>query len=330
MDLSEKWKQLETQRIEQNETVNRLVDMPTLYRTYVGINGLSGKRVLSFEVPEGQSAKFRNFPDINGIQISIAATGQEQDGLVTLSLTAGSAAQNEEFAIIVSDIISALTGIRSGKEYAEAVRTRLIDWVHFFELKPAEALSRAAVIGLMGELFFIQDQFSNGISKADIWWNGPHKTAQDFQMKNLAVEVKTTTKNELSFVHISDISQLACPDGMPDAQLYLVAYRLIEDAAHGVNFPQLIAAVQEQIPEDRKGAFDMKLKYLGYDKQHDNEYVDRYTVAERRVYHVAENFPKLIRSNVPNEIENVRYVLNLNECGKFLSDFHTLVEQVKD
>lgn len=60
-----------------------------------------------------------------------------------------------------------------------------------------------------------------------------------------------------------------------------------------------------------------KLAAVGYAelKEYDNP---KFVVSEEHLYCVNEDFPKLIRSKIPNGISNVRYAIDIERIKKFL------------
>ena len=325
MELIDIWEDLE--KANQNG-MRKLVCSDLLCRTYIGT--IDSKRCLYIEFPDALTVQLNKLRDYEGLELLVKKTGYEQNGCTSLILLSGSEKQNDEFTIIAKDILTSLHGINDAKHYADKIFERISSWAEFFTARKEEKLSHNVEVGLFGELFCMKQQFEAGVTEADKWWNGPQKSAQDFQTKNVCLEVKTTTANELAKVHISDVGQLTLNEDHSGSRLFLAVYRLIPDNLKGMTLPELIDQVKGIIPEDRKSMFDASLGLVGYSDKLRDQYSDKFTAVERRVYEVKDDFPRLTRNVIPAAITDVKYVLYLNDCDKYLSDFSAIVDLLKD
>lgn len=326
MGLIDRWHRLE-EADAANQGLKSLVYSSLLYRTYIG--SIHGLRCLYIEIPKSLGNRFEDVPSYEGLAITVTETSYEQDGCTSLILTSGSVEKNDEFAVIADDILASLQGISEAGVYVYSISRKIKDWAAFFKRRKMNILSRSEVIGLFGELLFIQNQFNAGIKEADIWWNGPKKAAQDFQTQKLAVEIKTTTANEITAVHISGIGQLSLDEKFTDGELYLLVYRLVSDNLHGTSLPELIRQIDDQIPEKRRAVFRAKLKCMGFYEEQSDKYTEKYSSAECRAYRVQDGFPRLTRHIVPDAVLKVEYTLNLNECKTYLTDFNSVIDSIK-
>lgn len=106
-----------------------------------------------------------------------------------------------------------------------------------------------------------KDLYEAGVKNVSDYWNGPISSAQDFQGKNIAAEVKTSLSNSLDFVHISSEEQL---DITGKDQLFLVVYRIEHNDKNGITLPVLIESVAGHLSEQQRMRFYAKLLCLGY------------------------------------------------------------------
>lgn len=324
--LIDRWHRLEEADVA-NQGLKSLVYSSLLYRTYIG--SIHGLRCLYIEIPKSLGNRFEDVPSYEGLAITVTETSYEQDGCTSLILTSGSVEQNDEFAVIAEDILASLTGIEEAEAYVRSISQKINDWAVFFKRRKTNVLSRSEEIGLFGELLFIRNQFEAGVQDADVWWNGPRKTAQDFQTKKLAVEIKTTTANEIAEVHISGVGQLSLDDEYAGGNLYLIVYRLVVDDLHGLSLPELIRQIVERIPEKRRPLFCAKLECIGFFEEQSDKYKGKYSSAECRVYHVKDGFPRITRDVVPAAILKAEYILNLNACEAYRADFNSVIDSLK-
>ena len=183
------------------------------------------------------------------------------------------------------------------------------------------------VIGLFGELSFIRELKESGIEIASDLWNGPIKSAQDFQGERVAVEVKTASSNSLEYVHISSEAQL---DETDRDALYLVAYRIERNDATGTTLPEMIKQVSLMLDEQQRARFTANLTYLGYSEEDDALYSKRYSLKERKAYKVEDGFPRMLRADLPQGVMDISYRLALQACDSFAVEFDEIPQAIKE
>lgn len=157
-------------------------------------------------------------------------------------------------------------------------------------------------------------------------WNGPIKSAQDFQGKYVAIEVKTTTDNSLEYVNISSEIQL---DG-GGKELFLVAYRIERNDANGVTLPQIVERIANNLTEQQKNRFYAALMCLGYLPEDSGSYNKGYIVKELNNYQVREGFPRLLRSNMPQGVHDLKYRISLSNCSAYLTEWDVIISSIEE
>lgn len=325
IDIEEVWEDL--QKEERDGIYYRLIYPDLLNRAYIGVEGIPYKRLAVFEIPEKFKDKYERFDETKGISFHLAKTGQEQDGFISCVLSSASHDQNDVFTVFVEDVIEALLACCDQNSYSDALIKRTNKWKNFFLKKTTDLLSEMEIQGLFGEVCFINEMISEGVTEIEKMWAGPLKKAQDFQSENFAVEIKTTGASTIDLVRIANPAQL---DNSGIAQLYLCVYRLEEDVVNGTTLPELITEVEKGTTEREKQEMESKLFAYGYNSADQDRYTRKYIVREKKVFSVTDDFPKLNREMIPAEITDVKYTLHLKECGDFETEWCVLVDNAKE
>ena len=161
---------------------------------------------------------------------------------------------------------------------------------------------------------------SQGFSENDALesWQGPETSHQDFIYANTAVEIKSLSGRERNTVRISSEDQL---EGVND-NLFLRIYRLVDmpesDKSRSLN--AMVREMEDQIQDaDALEKFSEKLAKAGYVELRDYDSPE-FIVAEENTYRITKEFPRLIRSEVPEGIVRVGYEIQLEEIRSFLCD----------
>ena len=194
-------------------------------------------------------------------------------------------------------------------------------WAEFFENAHDKKLSYQEIIGLYGELLilkeFITNNGDNHINDLLLAWKGPYDTSNDFAFENKNLEVKTKKATELT-IKISSEFQLEAEFGK-DLELCVVSVN--EDPLKGDSLCKLLNDI---IDLTRSQFGDLSILYdalwqkwltLETIKEYDNY---RFVPVNTRFYNAGhEDFPKLVKSNLPQEVSHITYQLRVNTLDTF-------------
>lgn len=324
-NLDAVWVELETRMSNPKAGAQTMICPEFLYRIYAGVVGIPSKRYLVIEIPDSQKKDFDSFSVPKGISLSIVDPIIKHSGFVACLLEATSADQNDVFTIVAEDILNELSK-KDVDGFVAALKQRIEKWKDFFKNPERRQLSEEVVIGLIGELSLIEDLLEQGITYAADLWNGPLKSAQDFQGDDIALEVKTSCSSQVKTVKISSEIQL---DDSGRSHLFLVINRLEHDDAFGRPLPEYVSSIYEKLPTQKKNLFLAKLKCLGYDHETSEIYTQAYSLKERFVYRVTEGFPRILPSDLKSGVTNVNYRVSLANCEDYLSDLDQVIETIR-
>lgn len=228
------------------------------------------------------------------------------------------ATMHANFTAVASEILEALE-VEHGDSRAMLERI-LARWRWFWDAPPA-GLTDAEVVGLFGELWFLEfwlEPIDAAVLRA---WTGPLRDRHDFKSSAASVEVKATrARSDGSATHrISALDQLEGPER---GQLYLFSLRVSPDpiAAHSLNgsverIRRTLSAHAELLHE-----FDERVATLGYSPAHRERYDAPLRVVAEELYRVDTDFPRLTKDSfvggaVPTGVDGITYSLDLVACA---------------
>lgn len=236
---------------------------------------------------------------------------RETDGLWTLSFDLVISEQTEVFALFCSDIIEYSRRANSEEDGICKVEERWNQWALLLEKQRKPMLSASEQLGLLGELAFIRHLIQTGEDTDTVInaWAGPEGADRDFEFESLWYEVKTTGVSTQT-VTISSLEQL---DSEREGKLIIVrADRCSPEIKDGVSLDDLVSSIQKKLAGSLStlNLFSRKLMSVGY--LSGAEYTaNKYKISNIAAYRVETGFPKILRTQVPTEITNVRYELSI-------------------
>jgi hypothetical protein len=200
----------------------------------------------------------------------------------------------------------------------ELLLARLEDWRRLLATVSTQGLTGEQQRGLFGELSVLRDLLLPEAGAAAVMaWTGPDRQLQDFQFRNGAIEVKTTSGNSAETVRIASERQLDCHGA---GQLFLVTLAL--DARRegpGHTLPDLVGELREKTRAlGIATEFEQRLNMGGYLETQAYLYsARRYAVRQRLVHIVAGNFPRITERDIPDGLSDVSYTLDLHAASGF-------------
>lgn len=229
------------------------------------------------------------------------------------------------FADLFNDlIISLYNQVRnesSAKRSMEIMLDSFFRWSEFFDPGNPSRLSEQQVIGLIGELYFLQYEIENGesqnINNILNAWQGPFDRGHDFKFENRSVEVKTRYQHS-NDIKISSEYQLQSEPGIP---LDLVVISVASDSS-GISLSSLCHQIRTQITS-RVGDFAIFLKAIAR-KGLTNQTLSDYNHLKYRINAMAgydcmnPSFPKITTDTKHRLITQVNYSLRITELDEFI------------
>lgn len=224
------------------------------------------------------------------------------------------------FDDLILSIFSKISNISQPEEYSELFIRHFFKWSAFFENKKTDGLTRDQAKGLIGELFYLKNLLLNSKLSVDdllISWRGPYDEGHDFVFEFTDYEIKTIASSKNN-VRISSEFQL---DSEKGKQLELVVIFVNLDQ-NGLSLKSLINDIKTIVLNKLgdNSIFINALAQKGLSIGDLDQYeIYRYTPIEEISYDsTSKNFPKLIRSSIPEEINKINYNIRLNLIEEFI------------
>ena len=291
----------------------KLLSKESIPQLNIGFNKKS-QRCLILELPFGFDKPFQQFEKEN---LSLKYFKREKCLFIILN--------DDFFKDLFDDLIlsiySKIYNISNTEEYSELFTRHFFKWSAFFENKKTEGLSRDQVKGLIGELFYLKNLLLNAEISVDdllISWRGPYDEGHDFVFEFTDCEIKTIESSKNS-VRISSEFQLEAEIGK---ELELVVIFVIPDNENGLSLKSLINVIKAII-HNKLGdntifinALAQKGLLIGNLEQYE---IYCFTPIEEFTYKTNDNnFPKLVKSSIPEEINKLNYDIRLNLIEQFI------------
>ncbi|MEI6755402.1 MAG: PD-(D/E)XK motif protein [bacterium] len=187
-------------------------------------------------------------------------------------------------------------------------------WINFFS-KSVLPLSENEVLGLVGEIYFLQNVMIEKYGKelALDSYIGTDRAHKDFEVKNTWYEIKTI-HNGIRAVKISSIEQLDAPN---PGNLEIITFDQSTATYEGnITLNKLISGFRSTLERKWQLLFDEKMRRASYIE---DERYDEYNFVFVRIdeYSVADDFPKLTKELLPMGVTKASYEIDISVIERF-------------
>lgn len=274
----------------------------------------TGQCLLIVELQGDHSIQYRSDAiSLYGIGVDL----RNGENVQRLVLTLARHVDRDLFIGLCDTLIASLANV-ADSQVALAVSLALLKrWKAFLAGRKARVLSEEEVRGLFAELYVLrllyQQVLPHGIA-VDAWC-GVNNAHQDFIFGNTAIEVKSLSGRERNSVRISSEDQL---EGLTD-NLFLMTVRLSDmpDAEKALSLNGLVALIEQELTtSEALEQFSGKIAGIGYAPLADYD-APRFLVSATNSYRVTKEFPRLIRSQLPQGVVHVSYDVQLEAIEQF-------------
>lgn len=281
---------------------------------YLGISK-EGKRCLILTWSDNKRLDFKGIQKEN-----LSIEYFREKNLIVLELIDND--YHDLFDDLVLSMYHGIKGIANIDEYSNYFIQAFYRWSEFFEDKKSNMLSEDEIKGIMGELLVLKLLITdsdrpeiNFLLKA---WTGLYDKGNDFELENKNLEVKTKSPTEID-VRISSEFQLEVSQGKG---LELIVVSLISDFTVGIHIGDLILEIKKLVQESSgdNAILWKALSQKNITAKNVSQY-DRFMFKPVNwiSYNCAEvNFPKLSKSNIPEEASGLKYKLRTNLLTSFI------------
>lgn len=262
--------------------------------------------------------------DIRSIEssksIAVTRRKRESDNRWTLSFELLRNEQESVFIILCSDIIEHSRPASNEIEALALVISRYKQWSRLLESQRSGLMDENSRKGLLGELLFLQELFKESNSALTViqGWVGADGADQDFMYEVSWHEVKSIGAAATS-VTISSLEQLDCAR---EGELVIMRIdKVAPDKAGALSLNDAVRQIISKLTEtyDALDLFRSKLSTYGYiDLQEYSE--QKYYCSGLQRYGVNDTFPRIMRRNVPIQVESLHYELSLPSLADWLKE----------
>lgn len=234
---------------------------------------------------------------------------------------------NDLFDDLIFSIYDKISSIPEPPRYVSEFLKIYYKWSEFFQENQTNGLSDDNVRGIFGELMVLDELLKTTVS-AEInntlnSWKGPYDTGHDFIGEQKNIEVKTKI-NSVVHVRISSEFQLQ-PELGKELELMVVNIEL--DPLNGISLKDIVAVIKDRVVS-KLGDYTILLKSLsqkGLTIRNLTNYDHlKFSALNLVTYSVGVDFPRLIRTNLPDAINTVSYKLNLGLIQQYIISEKTL------
>ncbi len=207
-----------------------------------------------------------------------------------------------------------LTELNKESNVEIAVYRTFLRWKRFWDAPYDDYVNESWIKGLFGELNFIYQLLKQNKPEIISAWQGPSGKGHDFQMNNIAVEVKATMTSP-AILNVNSIKQL---DYSLFERLWINLYT-IKTTDTTNNITSIVYKIESLLNPypDKLDIFWSKLSLSGYKIYLESLYKTfNYVISKTDWFPVNEQFPKIISSDFlsppDRRIKSIFYTIELS------------------
>lgn len=323
-DLQAAWKSLRLEEWARPGVYERRLAADTVHAVYAVLLRPSAQVGMALDLPSAIGAEMA---EDAARGVVLRKEWRREADKVRMTLLLSEERFTDVFGVLAADILGHIRSSRTVEAGAAVLRARLEHWKRFLRAAGEEGLSAQEQIGLFGELSVMRHWITE--ARCDpgavlTSWRGPSGANQDFQRANLAVEVKTSTSNDISTIRVANERQL---DETGLAGLFLCHLALERRSGSGQTLPDLVAEVGGLLGEGLEASFTDSLAMAGYHKIHEGRYrAFGYSQRLCSVYRVELEFPRIKQSELRSGVSEVTYNASLTNLALDVRDLKALGE----
>ena len=299
---------------------HRRIPLACSWPAHAGIHRPTDARLLILESEAKSVHGLRPKGEAKGYSITVDPDETGRRDRVTIRIQEVTTGFREIFTIFCADILEHWVPHAEAADALKSLTARLARWRRFFQRGTLAGLGREEYVGLYGELSLIEAGLAADLDPANLVgaWQGPSGTNQDFLLGPDAVEVKTTTGNEIDKVRITNARQL---DSTGVEALFLAHYVFDFRQDSGRTLPQLIHSLRTTLAVssiETLSTLNDRLLDAGFLDGTPNEHDSwGFTPRHSAVFAVGATFPRVLESGLPQGVSEISYTLNLSTAAAF-------------
>jgi hypothetical protein len=251
---------------------------------------------------------------ISSVNINVEQYKKNEQRLVC-TFTESSEKSIEKFGLAIKSIAVKTDRLRGIALFTE-IKKELKEWSDFLK-ENNKPLSQSELIGFWGELYVISHYIMEEHDDLDAirYWAGPSGGKKDIVLNSLAIEVKTTTSSSSKEIKISSLDQL----DKTTEKLYLMHLFInYADKENGLTLSYLYEFVKCKIQHDFE-TLSLYTRRAGniFERASSKQKNEHFLCSDINMYDVLDDFPKLLRSDVPAGVPEAKYSISISSIQPF-------------
>ena len=291
---------------------------------YAATNHITGQHLYimsvskNVEIPELKNYRFK------GVEIFIVETDISRE----LNIYLLDNDLKDIFSLFIQNILEDIAESVTENEAVTKTLNVISKWKKLFDKINFNGLSLEQQKGLIGELLFINYLSEHRKSPTTILnaWTGPDFEDKDFVFGATGVEIKLTS-SKYPKIKITNEGQL---DAQNLNELFLILYTVEDVKENGFTLNSLIEQTQQKLSAniDELKFFNERLMLLGYFEEDKEHYNKMYSLKKTYSYSVSEEFPKIIKSQLPIGVYNTSYFIELSAVENFSVEMEEIIQNI--
>lgn len=232
------------------------------------------------------------------------------------------------FSLFIQNILEDIEQSVTENEAITKTLNVISKWKKLFDKINFNGLSIEQQKGLIGELLFINYLLDNKKSAYNILnaWTGPDFEDKDFVFGTTGIEIKMTSA-KYPKLKITNEGQL---DTQNLEQLFLILYTTEEVKENGFSLNSLIKQTQQKFSTyfDELKFFNERLLLVGYFVEDREHYNKMFALKNTFNFKVTDEFPKIIKSQLPLGVYNTSYYIELSAVDNYIVDVKNILVKI--
>lgn len=293
----------------------------------IGVIGYTGAKIFLMEIESSLEIEKNYLKKFKGVEIQLIPKNDQINELTIILLEEE---LTDIFILFIEDLVEKLIPVERNTDAIVVIHQRINYWRNLFAKIQGVGLSPEKQRGLYGELYFLNLLLNENekLKEKLNSWRGAFSANQDFAIREIAVEVKTT-RGKGDVVFISNEMQLDFSDWK---KLYLGVITVNESAGSNRTLRRIIEKILDRIVSNQTMVenFQEKLELAGIDLDEIEAYNEvEYTVKSIIFYEVRDGFPVITKNTIKNSaISETKYRLDVSGCKEFQIDQKVLLNSI--
>lgn len=307
-----------------NDIVRTRIDEILSLNCYAATNLITGQHIYIMSI-----SKVVKIPELKNYRFKgVVIFSIEVEESLELNIYLLDNSLKDIFSLFVQNILEEVADIIDENEAVARTLIVVSKWKKLFDKINFGGLGIEEQKGLIGELLFFNFLLDNQISPSSIIsaWTGVDYKDKDFVFGWTGLEVKMTTSKHPK-ITITSERQL---DTQNLNDLFLILYTTEEVKENGFSLNSLVDQIRQKIYSnpDHLNIFNQGLLDLGYADNERDHYGALYSHKRTFCFTIADDFPKIVKSQLPLGVYDTSYSIELSAAENFIVEIEKIIQKI--